>query len=87
MTELHPPRGIKVEDILRDNRISATLDIDPVYVNWICKAIRRDPRYIWREDELRRLGVLGLEWDTVSDDKIKELAIRLSKEGAHGNYG
>ena len=39
--------GIKVGDIDRDNRISAEMDIDPVYVNYIGKAIRRDPRYIW----------------------------------------
>lgn len=78
MTEIAPPRGIKVADILRDNAISAQLDIDPVYVNWICKAIRRDPRYTWSEADLKWLGVAGLTWETVTDEQIKQLALRLA---------
>jgi hypothetical protein len=69
-------------DIFRDIDIAATLDIDPVYVNTICKAIRRDARYIWRDEHLERLGVIGLDWHTVTDEKIKELAVRLSKAAA-----
>ena len=73
--------GIKVGDIDRDNRISAEMDIDPVYVNYIGKAIRRDPRYIWEHQELERLGVLGLEWNTVTNEHVKELARKLYESG------
>jgi hypothetical protein len=81
--ELYHPRGVRAADIERDNAISATLDIDPVFVNYIGKAIRRDPRYIWTDQELERLGVLGLKWDTVTDEQIKALARRLA-DAAHG---
>lgn len=81
--ELYHPRGVRAADIERDNAISATLDIDPFFVNYIGKAIRRDPRYIWTDQELERLGVLGLTWDTVTDEQIKTLARRLA-DAAHG---
>lgn len=74
-------RGIEAKDIERDNHISAGLSIDPVYVNYIGKAIRRDPRYIWEHKELERLGVLGLEWNTVTDERVKELARKLYESG------
>lgn len=64
-------------DIWRDIQIADSLDIDPVYINWIGKAIRRDPRYNWTEQWLADLGVIGLDWDTVTDEQVKELALRL----------
>ena len=67
-------------DIQRDNDISASLDIDPGYVNWICKAIRRDGRYLWTECQLKELGVWGLTWETVTDDQIKQLALEHAKK-------
>jgi len=67
-------------DISRDNDISSSLEIDRGYVNWICKAIRRDGRYnCWTEDYLKELGVWGLEWGEVTDEQIRSLALRLAR--------
>lgn len=70
-------RGITAADIWRDIQIADSLDIDPAYINWIGKAIRRDPRYNWNKQQLADLGVIGLDWDTVTDEQVKELALRL----------
>jgi hypothetical protein len=67
-------------DIQRDNDISRTLEIDPRFVNWIGKALRRDGRYQWTEDYLKELGVWGLRWSEVTDDQIRELALKLARK-------